>query len=112
MKLNILDSINALKNYAVPPGRMRLLQGINDTLIIDDTYNSSPFACEASLKTLGEIKNAKRKIAVLGDMLELGRHTTEAHKNIGKIAKENCDVLVVVGQRAKGHKRRRAGNGF
>ena len=34
-------------------------------------------------------------------MLELGRHTLSAHKNIGMVAKENCDVLVVVGQRAK-----------
>ena len=55
LNFNILDAINALKNYDVPPGRMRLLKGINGTLIIDDTYNSSPFACESALKTLGEI---------------------------------------------------------
>jgi UDP-N-acetylmuramoyl-tripeptide--D-alanyl-D-alanine ligase len=79
---------------------MRLLKGINDSFIIDDTYNSSPFACASALKTLGEVKPIGRKIAVLGDMLELGRHTEEAHKNIGRIAKENVDVLVVVGPRA------------
>ncbi len=101
LKLNILEATNALKNYDVPPGRMRLLQGIEGTLIIDDTYNSSPFACESALKTLGEIKNTGRKITVLGDMLELGKHTVEAHKNIGKIARENADVLVVVGHRAE-----------
>ncbi|MEK7081120.1 MAG: cyanophycin synthetase, partial [Patescibacteria group bacterium] len=78
-----------------------LLNGINDSLIIDDTYNSSPFACESALKTLGEIKFSGRKIAILGDMLELGRHTFEAHKNIGKIAKENADMLIVVGPRAQ-----------
>lgn len=100
LKLNMLDAMHALKNYDVPPGRMRLLSGINETLIIDDTYNSSPFACEFALKTLGEVKNAGRKIAVLGDMLELGKHTVEAHKNIGKIAKENCDILIVVGPRS------------
>ncbi|MEK7060327.1 MAG: Mur ligase family protein, partial [Patescibacteria group bacterium] len=44
LKLNMLDAVNKLKNYNVPPGRMRLLKGINDSLIIDDTYNSSPFA--------------------------------------------------------------------
>ena len=100
-KLNMLDAVNMLKNYDVPPGRMHLLKGINDSLIIDDTYNSSPFACEFGLKTLGEIKSKGRKIAVLGDMLELGRHTEEAHKNIGKIAKENAEIIVVVGSRAK-----------
>jgi len=80
-------------------------------LVIDDTYNSSPFACESALKTLKEIKTKNtsgRKIAILGDMLELGRHTLEAHQNIGKIAKENLneenDFLMVVGPRAKGIK--------
>lgn len=101
LKFNILDAVNALKNYDVPPGRMRLLKGINNSLIIDDTYNSSPFACKSALKTLKEVKNQNRKIAILGDMLELGKYTNEAHKNIGKIAKENCDVLIVVGPRAK-----------
>ena len=101
LKFNMLAAINSLKNYSIPPGRMRLLKGINDSFIIDDTYNSSPFACESALKTLGEIKTASKRIAVLGDMLELGHHTEEAHKNIGKIAKENTNVLIIVGPRAK-----------
>lgn len=104
LKFNMLDSANALKNYDVPSGRMRLLQGTDETFIIDDTYNSSPFACESALKTLREIKYGDRKIAVLGDMLELGKHTMQAHKNIGKIVKENADILIVVGPRAKGIK--------
>lgn len=101
LKFNVINAINALKNYDVPPGRMRLLQGVNNSLIIDDTYNSSPFACASALQTLGEIRNQNRKVAVLGDMLELGKHTMEAHKDIGKIARENCDVLIVVGPRAQ-----------
>ena len=105
LKLNMLDTINKLKDYTVAPGRMRLLNGINDSFIIDDTFNSSPFACESALKTLGKIKSSGRKIAVLGDMLELGRHTEEAHKNIGKIANENLkgkmDTLIIVGLRAQ-----------
>ena len=88
------------------------MQGINETLIIDDTYNSSPFACESALKTLKEIKSAGRKIAILGDMLELGKHTHGAHENIGKIAKENADMLVVVGQRAKAVKEGAQENGM
>lgn len=104
LKLDMLSAINALKNYDDPPGRMRLLKGIEDCLIIDDSYNSSPVACESAFKTLGEIKNSGRKIAVLGDMLELGKHTIEAHKNIGKIASENVSILIVVGPRAQGIK--------
>ncbi len=112
LKLNMLSAINSLKNYDISPGRMRLLNGIKDFLIIDDTYNSSPFACEFALKTLKEVKSNGRKIAVLGDMLELGKHTEEAHKNIGKIAKENSDVLIVVGQRAKAIKEGALGAGM
>lgn len=99
LKLNMINAIEALKNYDVPPGRMRLLSGINKSLIIDDTYNSSPFACMSALNTLHEIKSS-RKVAVLGDMLELGKHTVSAHKDIGKVAKENVDVLVIVGPRS------------
>ena len=101
MKWNVLEFASALKKQEVPPGRMRLLNGIQNTMIIDDTYNSSPFACQSALETLSKIKNNGRKIAVLGDMLELGKHTEEAHKNIGRVSKENADVLVVVGQRAE-----------
>jgi UDP-N-acetylmuramoyl-tripeptide--D-alanyl-D-alanine ligase len=105
LKFNMLSAVDSLKNYDVPPGRMRLLRGEENSLIIDDTYNSSPFACESALKTLGNVQGAGRKIAILGDMLELGKHTIEAHKNIGKIAKENLngkeDVLMVVGPRAR-----------
>ena len=100
MRFNILESIDMLRMHNTPPGRMKVLSGINDSIIIDDTYNSSPVAAEAALETLGKV-NATRKIAVLGDMLELGRHTDEAHKNLGGLAKKNTDILVVVGPRSK-----------
>jgi len=100
LKFNMLEAINKLQDYDVPPGRMRLLKGVNDSLIIDDTYNSSPFACRSGLETLGEVKNMGRKIAVLGDMLELGKHTKNAHEEIGRIVPEKAGVLLVVGQRA------------
>lgn len=105
LKFNTLTAIDALKNYDVPPGRMRLLKGIKESMIIDDTYNSSPIACESALKTLGEINPNGRRIAILGDMLELGKHTIEAHRGVGKLVRENLkdseDVLMVVGPRAK-----------
>ncbi|MBP9715552.1 MAG: hypothetical protein KBD52_03640, partial [Candidatus Pacebacteria bacterium] len=111
LKWNMISAIDAFKNYDTPPGRMRLLPGINDSFIIDDTYNSSPFAAQSALLTLGQVnienavkvsgKKGNRKIAVLGDMLELGRHTVDAHRNIGKIASDNVDILIVVGPRAQ-----------
>lgn len=101
LKWNIVEAIGALKHYDVPPGRMRLLQGKQGSLIIDDTYNSSPFACKSALQTLGEVRSDGKKIAILGDMLELGKHTIDAHKEVGKLAYENAEMLVVIGLRAK-----------
>jgi len=101
VKFNILESIDMLRIHNTPPGRMKVLVGINDSIIIDDTYNSSPIAAEAALETLGKVNAPGRKIAVLGDMLELGRHTDEAHKKLGELAKKSADILVVVGPRSK-----------
>ena len=98
--LDVLAAIEALRSYEVPPGRMRILKGLKKTLIIDDTYNASPDASRAALETLAEITSAKRKIAVLGDMLELGRHTDESHRVLGAHAARSARWLVAVGPRA------------
>ena len=100
MNFNILESIDALRRHNTPPGRMKVLEGVKETTIIDDSYNSSPVALQTALATLGEMK-ATRKVAVLGDMLELGKHTEEEHKKAGSMAKENADVLIAVGPRAQ-----------
>ena len=95
------DAARALSLYSSPPGRLKLIKGIKETLILDDTYNSSPKAAQAALETLAELP-AKRKIAILGDMLELGKHTITAHREIGEMAAgKKIDLLITVGVRAK-----------
>ena len=101
LKLNIVDMIEALAGYKTPSGRMKVIQGIKDTTIIDDTYNSSAVAVTAALEVLGSIKTNGKKIAVLGDMLELGKFTVEEHKKIGMLAGKQTDLLFAVGLRAK-----------
>jgi UDP-N-acetylmuramoyl-tripeptide--D-alanyl-D-alanine ligase len=101
---DIADIVEALKSYTPPPGRMRLVRGIKKTLIIDDSYNSSPAAVAAALDTLALIKSEAgqgRRIAVLGDMLELGRHSTAQHRRVGEQAAKQADILVTVGFRAR-----------
>jgi UDP-N-acetylmuramoyl-tripeptide--D-alanyl-D-alanine ligase len=98
--LNIGKMAEALSNYKPVPGRLNLIPGLKESLIIDDTYNSSPVAAYEALRVLGGLK-AKRKIAVLGDMLELGKYTMEAHENVGKLVPKNADFLFTVGNRAK-----------
>ncbi|MDO8575656.1 MAG: UDP-N-acetylmuramoyl-tripeptide--D-alanyl-D-alanine ligase [bacterium] len=92
----------ALKSYKPPHGRMNVLKGKNKTTIIDDTYNSSPEALKEALVVLKNAHISGRKIAVLGDMLELGKYSTEAHYEIGKLVNNSADILVVVGMRARG----------
>jgi UDP-N-acetylmuramoyl-tripeptide--D-alanyl-D-alanine ligase len=91
----------ALKNHEPPLGRMHLIYGIKGSLIIDDTYNASPIATNEALHTLQSLEKASRKIAILGDMMELGAHSSEAHKEIGSLAVKSCDILVAVGVRSR-----------
>lgn len=99
--INLVSVGAALENFSLPYGRMNLIRGIKNTYIIDDTYNSSPTSALAALDTLGEIK-AGRKIAAMGDMLELGQETEEKHKLIGKKFLEiKGDMFFAVGTRMK-----------
>ena len=97
---DLLMSLNYISEYNTPPGRLSLIKGINESNIIDDTYNSSPVAAIAAIEVLKEMKG-KRKIAVLGDMLELGKYTEEEHHSLGNEVSKIADILVVVGLRSK-----------
>lgn len=101
VNLNLVELTTSLSAHNAPRGRMNLLAGIKNSTIIDDTYNSSPVAVHSALATLQIIKTAGQKIAVLGDMLELGKHTAEEHKKVGLSVAGICDVLVTVGLRAR-----------
>lgn len=101
MGLEVADIRRGLLLYVPVPGRQNALVGINDSILLDDTYNASPESVLASLKTLTELPG-KRKIAVLGDMLELGEISDLRHKEIGKqVVKMHIDFLVTVGEQAK-----------
>lgn len=97
---DLLSSIEAISEHRNPPGRLSLIEGIKETVIIDDTYNSSPIATEVALKVLNDVKGL-RKIVVLGDMLELGKYTDEEHERIGVITSKIADILITIGLRAK-----------
>lgn len=99
--LNLVALNERLAASAPPPGRLRVLPGIKETLIIDDSYNSSPAALQAALGVLAEIRIPGRKIAVLGDMLELGALTIDAHREAGAVAARSADIIVAVGVRAR-----------
>ena len=101
LKLPLVKLTESFAQHEYPRGRMNVIKGIKNTIIIDDTYNSSPVALEYALRTLKDVQTRGRKIAVLGDMLELGSYSAEAHKNIGTIAAECADIIFTVGVRAR-----------
>lgn len=98
--INLVKISENLSSYKSPAGRLSPIPGIKNSLIIDDTYNASPLATQTAFMVLEELR-AYRKIAVLGDMLELGKYTIEAHQAIGAIAAKTVKVLITVGTRAK-----------
>ena len=104
LNLPLVKLTESFLKHEYPHGRMNIIKGIKNTVIIDDTYNSSPVALEYALLTLKDVKAKGRKIAVLGDMLELGSHSVNAHKEAGKLVAECADVLLTVGVRARDFK--------
>ncbi|MFA5942532.1 MAG: UDP-N-acetylmuramoyl-tripeptide--D-alanyl-D-alanine ligase [Candidatus Paceibacterota bacterium] len=99
--ISFSEALEALGEYEPPPGRGRLLEGKNGSTIIDDSYNSSPAAVEEALETLKKFPYAKRRIAILGDMLELGRYSVIEHERIATQVNAAADVIVAVGIRAR-----------
>jgi len=102
--INVLDSIHALRELQPLAGHMRIIEGIKNTLLIDDTYNSSPEPTKSALYTLSKlnVEKGSKRIAVLADMLELGPETENTHREIGfKVAELGIDFLITVGEASK-----------
>lgn len=97
-----LDAMSMpLSEYVAPHGRMNIIEGINGSTVIDDTYNSSPDAVESALDTLNDIECTGLKIAILGDMMELGKYSAEEHRKIGRQVAKVANILITAGQRSR-----------
>jgi len=100
--LELKDIEESISTFALPPGRMNLKEGLNETFLIDSTYNAEPSSMRAAIYTLRDFPEGKRRIAVIGDMLELGPLEEISHREIGKILKEaRIDLIFFVGARMK-----------
>ncbi|OGF64351.1 hypothetical protein A2661_02465 [Candidatus Giovannonibacteria bacterium RIFCSPHIGHO2_01_FULL_45_24] len=99
-EMNLIEISEALSLAEPLPGRMRLIPGIKNSLILDDSYNASPLATHAALDTLKELE-AARKIVAFGDMLEIGKFTIVAHQAVGEKVAKTADYFVTVGPRSR-----------
>lgn len=92
---------SGLSKVRAVSGRMNILRGMNDSVLIDDTYNSSPLAAASALRALYQM-NAPQKIAVLGSMNELGASSPAEHEALGKLCESTqLSHVIVVGKDAE-----------
>lgn len=98
--INYKEAIkNIQTNFSLPPSRSSILKGIKNITIIDSSYNSSPFACSELIKFLTTFKT--KKIAILGDMRELGGSSQEEHQKIYQLAIKSADLIISIGPETK-----------
>ena len=100
-KIEMEDILEGIKSFELTKRRMQIEQSKEGVTIINDAYNANLDSMKAAIDYLGMI-NVKKKIAVLGDMLELGEFSKELHEKVGEIVyKNNIDILITVGCTSK-----------
>ena len=101
LNISIEKIINGIKNFKPSKLRMNIIETKENIKIINDTYNASYDSVKSVLEVLKNMK-ARRKIAVLGDVLELGEHAKKLHEQIGiQVVKNQIDILMTLGQNSK-----------
>ena len=100
LKIPLDKIINGIANFELSKKRMEMNTSKEGAIVINDTYNANYDSMKAAIKYLKEIKN-RRKIAILGDMLELGDYSKELHKKVGEEIDNNIDILITVGKEAE-----------
>lgn len=101
LEIPIQDILKGIEEFTLTKRRMDIQKNANNITIINDSYNANYDSMKAGIEYLANTK-AKRKIAVLGDMLELGEYSKQLHQKVGEeIVKNKIDILVTVGEEAK-----------
>lgn len=100
--MDLVKMAEAVKYYQSEKGRLNILPGQKDTTIIDDSYNSAPESAKYALELLDEVSSGgNRRVAILGDMLELGKMSNLFHRDIARLATKKADLVIFVGDKAK-----------
>ncbi len=95
------DILKGIKEFELTKNRMDVKKNKNEVTIINDCYNANYDSMKAAIEYLAKL-NSKRKIAMLGDMLELGEYSINLHEKVGEeIVKNKIDILITVGKESK-----------
>ncbi len=90
--------LKIIQEVELPKSRLRILEGKEKTILIDDTYNSSPKAVELALETIQSVMHKGRKVIALGHMAELGENSQKEHIRLGNLAANVGSFLIFVGR--------------
>lgn len=102
LDVGMADIVEGLSSARSGEMRMQAFQSASGVFVINDAYNANPTSMRAAIETLAEVSSAGKRVAVLGDMAELGSLTELAHFRIGEeVARLPIDLLVTVGERAR-----------
>ncbi|MCX6811773.1 MAG: UDP-N-acetylmuramoyl-tripeptide--D-alanyl-D-alanine ligase [Candidatus Berkelbacteria bacterium] len=102
--MDLISASHEIRKIKGLKGRLKLFSGKKEIFVLDDSYNSNPMSASSSLETAARIKEslgAQRLVAVLGDMLELGKISRRAHINLGREAAKTANMVIAVGNEAK-----------
>lgn len=98
LHIPVEKALKGIEEFELTKKRMEIKKSKNGATIVNDCYNANYDSMKAALDYVGKLPN-KRKIAVLGDMLELGEYSKELHKKVGKeVVKNKIDILICVGK--------------
>jgi len=92
--------VKSIKNLSPQDGRGRRFVGKNDIVVLDESYNANPSSMKAALEIVESLSGG-RKVAILGEMREIGPDTAQAHMEIAELASKVCDLVVGVGENYK-----------
>jgi UDP-N-acetylmuramoyl-tripeptide--D-alanyl-D-alanine ligase len=95
-----VEIVRGLESFRPCSGRMETTLLGDDVILFEDCYNANPLAVKAALSVLDELPDSGRRVAVLGDMLELGEAAVELHREVGREAARRTDLLILLGELA------------
>lgn len=102
MGVSVTEAARRLKSFIKYEKQLQVLEGINGSIVLDDTWSMTTTSLEAALKVLNEVGLDKKKIAIIGTITDLGSWGYIIHKEAGKIVYQNgVDVLITIGFHAK-----------
>lgn len=98
-KMNLVEISKAFENYGLASGKMKIVDGIKDTVVFDNSQNKNPYSLSEAIEVFGNLQSSGRKISVLGDIYGMGKYTISGYEEIGKKISTLSNKFFAIGPR-------------